>query len=100
MPDESGTGGVLAVLGMTTDKVVAARRLSVLNALAFAANQAADPDEAALLVMQALGDAVEEIRGGALYRPADDDVATSAAGACGRVRTPVRRRAPRGGGRP
>ncbi len=85
VPDESGPGGVLAVLGMTTDKVVAARRLSVLNALAVAANQAADPDDAVLLVMQALGDAVEEVRGGALYRPADDDAATPLVrtGACG-----------------
>ena len=31
VPDETGPGGVLAVLGMTTDKVVAAKRLGVLN---------------------------------------------------------------------
>ena len=34
VPDEEGTGGVLAVLSVTTDKVVAARRLALLNELA------------------------------------------------------------------
>ncbi len=71
VPDERGPGGVLAVLGMTTDKVVAARRMSVLNALAVVANQATDPDKVALLVMGALGEAVEEIRAATLYRPAE-----------------------------
>ena len=73
VPDETGPGGVLAVLGMTTDKVVAARRLGVLNELAAAANQAADPDAAVALVMRALGNASEDLRAGALYRPAEQD---------------------------
>ncbi len=77
VPDDAGTGGVLAVLGMTTANVVAARRLAVLNELANAANQATDPDTAVALVMSALGDASEELRAGALYRPVDGDTSES-----------------------
>ena len=43
VPDDDGPGGVLAVLTVTTDKVVAARRLALLNQLAGGRRQAARP---------------------------------------------------------
>ena len=52
VPDATGPGGVLAVLSMTTDKVVAARRLGILNDLAGAGNQAPDPDAAVAVVLR------------------------------------------------
>ena len=74
VPDASGPGGVLAVLSMTTDKVVAARRLGILNDLAGVGNQSPDPETAVAGVLRALEDASEDIQGGAVYRPADLDV--------------------------
>ena len=73
VPDQVGPGGVLAVLSMTTDKVVAARRLAVLNDLASAGNQSPNPDVAVALVLSALGKASEDLQGGGLYRPADPE---------------------------
>ncbi len=71
VPDESGPGGVLAVLTVTTDKVVAARRLSLLNDLAVvASDQATDPAEAMEAALQVLAGDQQDLVGGALYRAA------------------------------
>ena len=67
VPDEAGTGGVLAVLTVTTAKVVAARRLAVLNQLSLVAQGANAPEEAMTAAMQVLGAADQELQGGALY---------------------------------
>ena len=68
VPDDSGTGGVLAVLSVTTDKVVAARRMALLNELAQAAGKAHDADQAVAVAMRVLAAAPQELRSGALYR--------------------------------
>ncbi len=57
VPDESGTGGVLAVLTVTTDKVVAARRLALLNQLAMVGTQATAPDQAMAAALAVLAGA-------------------------------------------
>ena len=67
VPDETGTGGVLAVLTVTTSKVVAARRLAVLNQLAVVAQGADDPQQALTAALEVLGSADHELQGGALY---------------------------------
>ena len=67
VPDESGTGGVLAVLTVTTDKVVAARRLALLNQLAMVGTQAAAPDQAMSAALAVLAGASEDLCCGALY---------------------------------
>src|SRR6478752_5841675 len=67
VPDDAGPGGVLAVLTVTTDKVVGARRMSLLHDLAFAANEAGSPDEAVRAAMEVLGSATHDLTGGALY---------------------------------
>jgi signal transduction histidine kinase len=75
VPDEAGPGGVLAVLSMTTAKVVAARRMSLLNELAQAAGQTHHPDEAVAVAMGVLAAAPHELRCGALYRLSDEPTA-------------------------
>ena len=69
VPDEAGPGGVLAVLTVTTAKVVAARRLSLLNELAQVANQAVEPAQAMVAALAVLAGAKQDLQGGALYRP-------------------------------
>ncbi len=73
VPDESGPGGVLAVLSVTTGKVVAARRLALINELTQVANRAHDPEQAVTAVLAVLGDAVAELSGGAFYRVSGPD---------------------------
>ncbi len=73
VPDETGPGGVLAVLSVTTGKVVAARRLALINELTQVANRAHDPEQAVAAVLTVLGDAVEELSGGAFYRAVGPD---------------------------
>ena len=67
VPDDAGTGGVLAVLTVTTPKVVAARRLGVLNQLAVVAQAATAPEQAMAAALEVLGAADQELQGGALY---------------------------------
>ncbi len=72
VPDETGTGGVLAVLTVTTAKVVAARRLGVLHELALVANEATAPEQAMTAALRVLGRAEQDLVAGAFYRPQDD----------------------------
>jgi signal transduction histidine kinase len=67
VPDEAGPGGVLAVLTVTTAKVVAARRLGLLHDLALVANEATVPDEAMAAALEVLAMAEQDLLGGALY---------------------------------
>ena len=67
VPDESGLGGVLAVLSVTTDKVVAARRLGLLNELSTVDLAGFDPATVRSVVMRRLSEATSELQGGALY---------------------------------
>src|SRR6478735_512434 len=67
VPDEQGPGGVLAVLSVTTDKVVAARRMALLHELALVANEATAPEQAMAAALEVLGAADQELQGGALY---------------------------------
>ncbi len=69
VPDEAGPGGVLAVLTVTTPKVVAARRLALLNDLAQIANRAMAPDDAMQAALEVLAGAEDDLQGGAIYRP-------------------------------
>ena len=71
VPDTDGPGGVLAVLTMTTAKVVAACRLALLNQLASVGTESHDPAEVVESVMAVLARAVDELHGGAFYEPAD-----------------------------
>ncbi len=73
VPDEHGTGGVLATLSVTTDKVVAARRLALLNDLAGATVRSHDPDEALAAALGVLGGADRDVLGAALYRRSGAD---------------------------
>jgi signal transduction histidine kinase len=73
VPDEDGPGGVLAVLTVTTDKVVAARRLGVLNELATVGTQATAPDQALQAALGVLGNASHDLAGGAIYTPSPED---------------------------
>ncbi len=72
VPDEAGPGGVLAVLSVTTAKVVGARRLSVLNRLASLVGDADDPDAAVELAAGVLGDARDDLEHGLLFRVEED----------------------------
>jgi signal transduction histidine kinase len=58
---------VLAVLTMTTDKVVAANRLALLNQLAVVAQGSTSPEQAMAAAFDLLGAADRELQGGALY---------------------------------
>lgn len=72
VPDESGRGpgGVLAVLAVTTGKVVGARRLALLNDLAGRVSEVTDTDGAVPLALEALADAGSDLVGGACFLPA------------------------------
>ncbi len=70
VPDEAGPGGVLAVVFVTTDKVVAVRRLGVLNELTRVATRASTPDEAMGAALDVLAGARQDLVGGALYSEA------------------------------
>ncbi|GAB2755493.1 hypothetical protein GCM10027020_04660 [Nocardioides salsibiostraticola] len=67
VPSEEGSGGVLAVLAMTTGKVVAARRLSLLNALSAHAASVNDVEQAVTLTMAELGEATADLTHGSLF---------------------------------
>ena len=69
VPDEMGPGGVLAVLTVTTDSVVSARRLALLNELISAATLATDPGPALSAALDVLAAAGSELVGGAFYGP-------------------------------
>ncbi len=80
VPDDGpGPGGVLAVLTVTTDKVVAARRLGLLNGLAQVANRATGPEQGMAAALEVLALAEQDLLAGALYTPSDSDPATGTA---------------------
>jgi signal transduction histidine kinase len=84
VPDDDGPGGVLAVLTVTTDKVVAASRLALLNALASVAGRTHDPAEAVSATMEVLASARDELVGARLYRAgAGPDPRFEVVGTCG-----------------
>jgi signal transduction histidine kinase len=67
VPDDDGPGGVLAVLAVTTDKVVSQRRLALLNEIAGLSADAQTPDELARDAVATLAQAPDELVGGGLY---------------------------------
>ncbi len=77
VPDDAGPGGVLAVLTVTTDKVVAARRLALLNELAQVANQAVAPEPAMAAALEVLGRAEQDLVGSGFYCPAQEPGGTT-----------------------
>ncbi len=72
VPDERGPGGVLAVLAVTTDKVVAARRMALLHELALATAQVSEPLTAVTICLDVMAKAGDDLLGGALYRRTQD----------------------------
>ena len=71
VPDDTGDGpgGVLAVLAVTTGKVVGARRLALLNRLAGRGSQVADTQGATRFAIECLADAHADLVAGACYLP-------------------------------
>ena len=67
VPSEEGPGGVLAVLALTTGSVVAARRLSLLNALSAHAASVSDVEQAAIVTMAELAKATDALTHGLLF---------------------------------
>lgn len=67
VPSEEGPGGVLAVLALTTGSVVAARRLSLLNALSAHAASVSDVEQAATVTMDELAEATDDLTHGLLF---------------------------------
>ncbi len=67
VPATDGPGGVLAVLAITTGKVVGARRLALLNALATGSTETTDPDRALAACLDLLGTATSDLLHGAAY---------------------------------
>ncbi|WP_170285942.1 ATP-binding protein [Nocardioides rubriscoriae] len=72
VPDDDGPGGVLAVLSVTTEKVVGARRIALLNALASQATAIGSVDQATAALDAVLAGASTELVGAALLLTLDD----------------------------
>ncbi|MCW2849726.1 MAG: Sensor protein [Marmoricola sp.] len=86
VPDDEGPGGVLAVLTVTTDKVISARRLALLNELSVVANRATAPGQAMAAALEVLAGAERDLLGGALYsRSGDGPLSLTQLGTFGEV---------------
>ncbi len=83
VPDDEGVGGVLAVLSVTTDKVVSGRRLGVLNRVAGLPAECDTPDALLAAALEALGEVPDELLCGAVYLVPDDGGAVRRAGTFG-----------------
>ncbi len=75
VPDDDGPGGVLAVLSVTTQKVVGARRMALLNELASAATGIRSRDQATTTLAAVLAGATDELVAASLLLSVDDDLA-------------------------
>ena len=64
-----GPGGVLSVFSVTTETVVSARRLALLNRLAAVATRMLAPEELLAAVTDVLADASRDLLGGGIYLP-------------------------------
>jgi signal transduction histidine kinase len=83
VPDDEGTGGVLAVLAVTTEKVVGQRRLALLNRVAGLSAAATTPDDLVTRALAVLGEVTDELLGGGLYLSDSDTGGPSLAGTFG-----------------